>query len=350
MIGLVDVDSKIPNLALMKLSAYFKQNGEQVRLYSSPGCYRKRISNMGEIRKLAEIVGKECNEIYASSIFSRSAPALKILSETCGEKIRIGGTGSETPGMQLEEQIERQKPDYALYSPEDIAVRMNGIGTKEHKLVKATEIVNAGHGFTSRGCIRSCPFCMVPKCEGKFRQVAEIADLLNPKSNVLVLHDNNLTADPDCIDKLHEIRDRKLIVDINQGCDVRLMTDEVAFALSEVRHLRSLHYAWDLMGFEKQVLDGIKTLSQYIKPYKHMCFMLVGFNTTYEQDMYRMQKLVELGVDPFVMVYNENEKGDVRLQHFARWVNSRIYKKCSFEEYEPWLKTQPTYQQLSLQL
>ena len=350
MIGLVDVDSKIPNLALMKLSAYFKQNGEQVRLYSSPGCYRKRISNMGEIRKLAEIVGKECNEIYASSIFSRSAPALKILSETCGEKIRIGGTGSETPGMQLEEQIERQKPDYALYSPEDIAVRMNGIGTKEHKLVKATEIVNAGHGFTSRGCIRSCPFCMVPKCEGKFRQVAEIADLLNPKSNVLVLHDNNLTADPDCIDKLHEIRDRKLIVDINQGCDVRLMTDEVAFALSEVRHLRSLHYAWDLMGFEKQVLDGIKTLSQYIKPYKHMCFMLVGFNTTYEQDMYRMQKLVELGVDPFVMVYNENEKGDVRLQHFARWVNSRIYKKCSFEEYEPWLKIQPTYQQLSLQL
>ena len=350
MIGLVDVDSKIPNLALMKLSAYFKQNGEQVRLYSSPGCYRKRISNMGEIRKLAEIVGKECNEIYASSIFSRSAPALKILSETCGEKIRIGGTGSAIPGMQLEEQIERQKPDYALYSPEDIAVRMNGIGTKEHKLAKATEIVNAGHGFTSRGCIRSCPFCMVPKCEGKFRQVAEIADLLNPKSNVLVLHDNNLTADPDCIDKLHEIRDRKLIVDINQGCDVRLMTDEIAFALSEVRHLRSLHYAWDLMGFEKQVLDGIKTLSQYIKPYKHMCFMLVGFNTTYEQDMYRMRKLVELGVDPFVMVYNENEKGDVRLQHFARWVNSRIYKKCSFEEYEPWLKTQPTYQQLSLQL
>lgn len=350
MIGLVDVDSKIPNLALMKLSAYFKQNGEQVRLYSSPGCYRKRISNMGEIRKLAEIVGKECNEIYASSIFSRSAPALKILSETCGEKIRIGGTGSATPGMQLEEQIERQKPDYALYSPEDIAVRMNGIGTKEHKLAKATEIVNAGHGFTSRGCIRSCPFCMVPKCEGKFRQVAEIADLLNPKSNVLVLHDNNLTADPDCIDKLYEIRDRKLIVDINQGCDVRLMTDEVAFALSEVRHLRSLHYAWDLMGFEKQVLDGIKTLSQYIKPYKHMCFMLVGFNTTYEQDMYRMRKLVELGVDPFVMVYNENERGDVRLQHFARWVNSRIYKKCSFEEYEPWLKTQPTYQQLSLQL
>ena len=180
--------------------------------------------------------------------------------------------------------------------------------------------------------------------------MAEIADLLNPKSNVLVLHDNNLTADPDCIDKLHEIRDRKLIVDINQGCDVRLMTDEVAFALSEVRHLRSLHYAWDLMGFEKQVLDGIKTLSRYIKPYKHMCFMLVGFNTTYEQDMYRMRKLVELGVDPFVMVYNENERGDVRLQHFARWVNSRIYKKCSFEEYEPWLKTRPTYQQLSLQL
>ena len=351
MIGLIDVDSKIPNLALMKLSAYFKNNGEQVKLYSSPGCYRKKISNMGEIHKLAEIVEKECTEIYASSIFSRSTQVLEILSSTCGEKIRIGGTGSSSPAMKLDECIERQRPDYELYSPEDIAVRMNGIGTKAHKLAKAIEIVNAGHGFTSRGCIRSCPFCMVPKCEGRFRHVAEISDLLNPKSNVLVLHDNNLTADPDCIDKLHEIRDRKLVVDINQGCDVRLMTDDVAFALSEVKHLRSLHYAWDLMGFENQVIEGIKTLSRYIKPYKHMCFMLVGFNTTYEQDMYRMRKLVELGVDPFVMVYNENEGGDIRLKHFARWVNSRIYKTCSFEEYEPWVKIQSAeYQQLSLDL
>lgn len=247
----------------------------------------------------------------------------------------------------LDDTIERMKPDYDLYPAEEIASRMKGIGTREHKLKKATEIVNAGMRFTSRGCIRECGFCFVPKKEGKFRNVAEISDLINPKSNILILHDNNLTADPYCIDKLQEIRDRKLIVDINQGCDVRLINDDIANALSEVRHLRSLHYAWDLMGFENQVMEGIKTLSKYIKPYKHMCFMLVGFNTTFEEDMYRFRKLVEKKVDPFVMIYNE--KKDVQLRHFARWVNSRIYKSCSFDEYEPWKRErQKGYEQLEL--
>mgnify|MGYP002507210063 CR=1 FL=1 len=201
-------------------------------------------------------------------------------------------------------------------------------------------------GFTSRGCVRKCPFCFVPKKEGAFRHDTPISDIINPRSNVIILNDNNLTADPNCIEKLHEIRDRGLVVDINQGCDVRLVNDDIAKALSEVKHLRSLHYAWDLMGFEKQVMEGIKTLSKYIKPYKHMCFMLIGYNTTFEEDMYRFRKLTEMKIDPFAMIYNENEKGDIRLKHFARWVNGRIYRSCSFEEYEPWKKAQQV--QLSL--
>lgn len=321
MIGLIDVDSKIPNLALMKISNYYKGLGEHVEFVQD---------------------GKDYEHIFASAIFTRSHDICLALKEKYGDKIEIGGTGWDVK-KNLDEAIELTKPDYDLYTPEMIAARMKGIGTKEHKLKKATEIVNAGMGFTSRGCVRQCGFCFVPKKEGAFRDVAEIKDLINPRSNVLILHDNNLTADPLCIDKLHEIRDRKLVVDINQGCDVRLVNDDIARALSEVKHLRSLHYAWDLMGFEKQVLEGINILSKYIKPYRHMCFMLVGFNTTYEEDMYRFKKLTELKVDPFVMIYNENPNNDKRLKHFARWVNSRIYKKCSFEEYEPWIKANVAY-------
>ena len=92
------------------------------------------------------------------------------------------------------------------------------------------------------------------------------------------------------------------------------------------------------MSFENQVMEGIKMLSKYIKPYRHMCFILVGFNTTFEEDMYRFRKLTEIKVDPFVMVYNQ--KNDVTLKHFARWVNGRIYKKCRFQEYGPWIKAQ----------
>lgn len=324
-IGLIDVDSKIPNLALMKISNYYKSLGEEVEFVQP---------------------NKQYDNIFASAIFTRSKNKCEKLQVIYGDKIQVGGTGSLNPKKRLPTEIEIMKPDYNLYSIEEIASRMKGIGTKEHKIKKAIEIVNAGHGFSSRGCIRNCPFCMVPKCEGKFRQAAEIRDLLNPKSNILVLHDNNLTADPYCVDKLHEIRDRGLTVDINQGCDVRLMTEDIAKALSEVKHLRSLHYAWDLMNFENLVLEGIKILSKYIKPYRHMCFMLVGFNTTFEEDMYRFRKLRELKVDPFVMVYNQ--KNDIKLKHFARWVNSRIYKSCKWDEYTPWVKAQEKGEQLKL--
>lgn len=322
-IGLIDVDSKIPNLALMKISSYYKSLGEDVEFVQE---------------------GSEYEKIFASTIFTRSKEKCEELKNKYGDKIEIGGTGWNLNNV-LNNEIELMKSDYDLYNIEEIASRMKGIGTKEHKLKKATEIVNAGMGFTSRGCVRECGFCFVPKKEGKFKHVAEIKDLINPKSNVLILHDNNLTADPNCIDKLHEIRDRKLIVDINQGCDVRLVNEDIAKALSEVKHLRSVHYAWDLMGFENKVMEGIKTLSKFIKPYRHMCFMLVGFNTTFEEDMYRFIKLREMKVDPFVMIYNQ--KKEIRLKHFARWVNSRIYKSCKWEEYEPWVKAQVNYFQMS---
>jgi hypothetical protein len=187
----------------------------------------------------------------------------------------------------------------------------------------------------------------VPPKEGAFHQVANIEELLNPKSNVFILMDNNLTADPNAIDKLHEIRDRNLIVDITQGIDLRLLTTEIARALSEVKHLRSVHYAWDLMGFEQQIMEGVKILSNHVNKWRHMCFILTGYNTTFEEDMYRFRKLNEMNVRPYVMPYNLTYPSE-KHHHFARWVNSRIHKACSFEEYEPWVKAQGEYEQLSL--
>lgn len=326
-IGLIDIDSVLPNLALMKISNYYKTNNCSVEFVKA---------------------GTEYDKIYASAIFTRSRDDCQKLIDYYGDLIEIGGTGWDI-NKELPGEIDRMKPDYDLYTVEDISPRIKGISTKQRKFEKAAEIVNAGMGFTSRGCIRNCGFCFVPAKEGKFRNVAEIKDLINPKSNVLILHDNNLTADPFCIDKLHEIRDRGLIVDINQGCDVRLMNEDIAKALSEVKHLRSIHYAWDLTGFEEQVLSGIKVLSQYIKNYRHMCFMLVGFNTTFEEDMYRFKKLDELGIRPYVMKYNQ-KNDDERLNKFARWVNSMIYKAVpNFEDYEPWKKIKDGYErQISL--
>lgn len=322
MIGLIDIDSKIPNLALMKISNYYKMLGEQVEFVQE---------------------GKEYEKIFASTIFTRSREEAQKLIEKYGDKIEIGGTGWDIK-KELPTEIEKMKPDYNLYTATQIANRMGGARNKKRKLEKATIIVNAGLGFTSRGCVRNCEFCFVPLKEGKFRHVSDIEELLNPKSKVLILNDNNLTADPNCIEKLKEIKERDLIIDINQGFDIRLINEEKAFWIGKNRHLNQIHYAWDLMKYEKQVLEGIEIFSKYVKPYRQMCFILVGFNTTFEEDMYRFKILTEKRIDPFVMIYNQ--KDDIRLRHFARWVNARIYKKCKFEDYGPWKKAQTLYNQI----
>ena len=316
MIGLIDVDGTLPNIALTKIATYYKSLGEKVEFVRPYAKYEK---------------------IYASAIFTRSGPICESLIEQYGDKIEIGGTGWDIE-KRLPPEIEACKSDYSLYSAEFVAGRIRGIMNKETRLRKAAQITEAGIGFTSRGCVRRCPFCAVPTKEGRLRQDQEIKDIINPKSNVIILHDNNFTADPNCLEKLREIRERGLVVDINQGCDVRLMTDEIAVALASVRHLRSLHYAWDLLKHENMVINGIKTLSRFVKPYLHMCYMLVGFNTSFEEDIYRFRKLIEMKIKPYVMIYND--KQDVRLKHFARWVNAHIHTQCSFDDYTPWVKAQ----------
>src|SRR5471030_2497483 len=145
LIGLIDIDSKIPNLALIKISSYYKSLCEEVEFVKDD--YMER--------------GERYEKIYASAIFTKSRLICNDLKKRYGDKIEIGGTGCDLDKV-LDGIIEHMKPDYDLYNAEDIASRMKGIGTKEHKLKKATEIVSAGMGFTSRGCVRACGFCFVP--------------------------------------------------------------------------------------------------------------------------------------------------------------------------------------------
>lgn len=327
-VGLMDdPESKIPNLALMKLSTAYKLGGHQVVL-NPPSL-------------------SACDKVHVSVLFTWNRPWAETLAGLHPD-VNIGGPGWDLENT-LPPQIEALPPDFYLYTPEDLIPRMRGIKKTEKRFDKARELVEAGIGFTTRGCIRSCGFCVVPQKEGPLRQVGTVESLLSPRSNRLILLDNNLSADPMGTEKLKEMAERKLIVDISQGIDVRVVTEEFAEALSKVRQWRSLHYAWDMPGHERAVLSGIERLAKFVKTWRHMCFMLVGFDSTFEQDMHRFRTLDSLGVDPYVMRYRGREAKSHfegrRLNHFSRWVNGRIYTKCpDFEDYSNWAKERDSLQ------
>jgi len=282
-IGLFDIDSKYHNLALMKISAWHKSFGDQIEKYKP-------------------LMEKTYDRVYVSKIFSKH----NIEEGYIPENSIMGGSGFNLK-IVLPYDIEHIKPDYTLYN------------------------LDYSLGFTTRGCIRNCKFCIVPEKEGKIREHAEVEEFLNPKTNVVVLLDNNFLALPSYIKKLQKYINKGWRMDFNQGLDIRLVNKENAKLLAEVKHLKQIHFAWDLMDYEKELKEGLRIIFKAgIKPYRIMVFVLCGFDTTFEEDLYRFNELLNLGVDPFIMIY---ENVDRRTKEFARWVNKRLYKFCELEDF-----------------
>ena len=280
-VGLIDIDSKIPNLALMKLSAYFKAEGHETEL-TSP------------------LFADQHGVVYASKIFDFTPdPVLP-------EHTIKGGSGYSLTEV-LDEDIESMKPDYSLY-PCDYAI-----------------------GFTTRGCYRKCPHCIVPEKEGKFRIVGDVHDFWDGQHKVMLL-DNALNTDQEHFLRICEqLAGLNVAVDFSQGLDIRYLNNTQAWALKDVRLWKQIHFAWDMMAIEKQVRRGIGILGKAKLKNKSMFYVLIGYDTTPEEDLYRVETLRGLGVDPFVMPYN---KFDTYQRQFARWVNHKaIFKTVQWQEY-----------------
>jgi hypothetical protein len=285
-VGLFDTDSKYHNLALMKLSAWHKQKGDEVEFYKP-------------------LWHSTYDTIYCSKIFQKGCKNDGYITPD----MICGGSGFEFL-TKLPNYIERIKPDYSLYN------------------------LNYSLGFTTRGCIRNCGFCIVREKEGFIKEHAEVEEFLNPKSNVVVLLDNNFLALPSHIKKLQLFIDKGWIMDFTQGLDIRLINKESAELLAKVKHYKKIYIAWDLMNYEKEFKEGLNILfNAGIKPYRIMVFVLCGFNTNFKEDLYRFNELLGLGVDPFIMIYGNVDR---KTKEFARWVNKRLYKFCELEDFIRW--------------
>ena len=289
-IGLIDVDGhNFPNIALMKLSAWHKSKGDHV--------------------EWAEPNFRHYDHIYASKIFTFT-PDFNPLEYHADEIIR-GGTGYDIKSRLPEEVEAFTRLDYTLYPQYPFSVQ-----------------------YYSRGCIRQCPFCLVHEKEGDIHSVEPMQ--WNPAAKWIEVLDNNFFANPNWREAVEDLNRQKLPVKFH-GVDIRIMDDEQAIALNSIKRKGYIHIAWDLPQID--ITHQIEAMTKYIKPYKIACYVLVGFNSTKEQDLHRLRTLKRLGILPFVQPYRdfENKKEPSRYEKdISRWANRAwLFKSMDFLDYEP---------------
>lgn len=302
-IGLIDMDGhNFPNLALMRISAYHKSIGDQVEWWETDFKYY--------------------DIVYKSKIFSNIYSQEQQDPINCGELIK-GGTGycitlgsdgkehfDKSKNKPLPPEIEKMFPDYSIYPQFDFAVSM-----------------------TSRGCPRECSFCHVAEKEGKCAvKVADVQDFWNGQKEIRIL-DPNITACREKRDLMRQYRETGAILDFTQGLDIRLLNDDDIEDINHMR-LRTIHFAWD------NPKDDLESkFSNFANNFRRksnigMVYCLTNYNSTMEENLYRIYTLRDLGYDPYVMIYNKpNAPHEIR--RLQRWCNNKIiFKSCKrFEDY-----------------
>lgn len=293
-IGLIDVDGhNFPNLALMKISAWHKAQGDSVEWWFGWSQY---------------------DRVYMSKVFDETYSP-DIPEPINAKEVVKGGTGYDLEN-KLPAEIENCFPDYSLYP-------------------QYTE--GKAFGFLTRGCPNNCPFCIVSRKEGRKNcKVSDLDQWWNGQREI-VLCDPNLLACKDHMSLLEQLAESNAWVDINQGVDARLLTEKNIEALNRIR-IRNIHFAWDLVERSDPILKGLRLYREMGKKTAHgshgTVYVLTNFNTTMEENLYRVETLRNLGFDPYVMIYDKpNAPKDVR--SLQRWCNNRkLFKTCTFEEYD----------------
>lgn len=310
-IGLIDVDGhNFPNLPLMKLSAWHKQQGDSVEWYI-PTEHGFPLPPM--------------DKVYMSKVFSFTPDypyyvnADEVVKGGSGYAIKmVDGEEVFEKGKdgQLPHEIEHIYPDYSLY-PEQAR--------------------DTAYGFLSRGCPRGCKFCHVGCKEGKkSRKVADLKEFWRGQKNIVLLDPNTLAC-AEWEEILQQLIDSGAWVDFSQGVDIRLMTEEKARMIQRIK-TKNIHFAWDRQEDKDVIVPKLKEFKEITgwDKRKLTVYVLTNYNTTIEQDLERIYTLRDLGYNPYVMVYEkEHMKTTDTVRKIQRWVNARAVFNSTkrFEDY-----------------
>jgi len=265
---LYDVDSRIPNLALMKLSSYYK--GLRYRVVIE----KRMVPVPGDLH-------------LASAVFhcERSRRKVEQLRAIYGNDIEIGGTGVDLR-KRLPPEVEACFPDYSLYRHDRYAV-----------------------GFLTRGCHKGCAFCVVPAKEGSVKlQTGGFDDFMPPGQKNLMLLDDNLLAYPGVETLLDEMVRRRYAVNFNQTLDIAYLTPEKYALLRRIdyrnaRFTRSrIYFSCNHCGTVRRFFERKEMLRGFGQD--AVCVVCIyGFDTSLAQDYERWMMLRRLMLVPFFQEY-----------------------------------------------
>ena len=295
---LIDADSVIPNVALMKLSSYYKSNNYNISLI------RLEIPYYPNRKKIYHIIDtKLYDKIYCSVIFDNSIKYIE------ADRAIFGGTGVSLSN-NLPDEIEACDCDYSIYPDNNIS-----------------------YGFISRGCIRNCSFCKVPEKEGYIRQVNTIDNIVKHKKVVFL--DNNILALPNCKDILKELVNKKIRCQFNAGLDIRLVDKDISFLLSQMNYMGEYTFAFDDIRYKDIILDKLLLLD-WRTPYKLRFFIYINPKQSLSSIVKRIELLRENKLLPYIM--RDISCWDSDLNEFyvdlASWCNQpNIFKKMDFKTF-----------------
>lgn len=320
-IGLIDVDGhNFPNIPLMKISAWHKAQGHSVEWYDP-------------------MFSGHMDKVYMSKVFSFS-PDFEYHIDA--DEVVRGGSGycistingvehyDKSKDTDLPPEIEHIYPDYSIYFNDNDLEYDEETGECLGLSAREKRKRDTAYGFLTRGCPRGCHFCHVEAKEGRRSyKVADLSEFWNGQKNI-VLCDPNLLAYKGHMELLQQLIDSNAWIDINQGFDCRLLTERNIDAINQMK-FKDMHFAWDYMHEEKNVLRGLELYAKLAKRKPHgnfgMVYCLTNYDTTMEQNLYRVYKLRDMGFDPYVMIYDkQNAPREIRL--LQRWCNNKFVFKA----------------------
>jgi hypothetical protein len=285
-IGLLDVDGhNFPNLALMKLSAWHKAQKDQVEWY---------------------VDGNRYDRVYVAKVFTNS-PEIKTVNSS---EVVFGGSGFNLTS-KLPDGVEHQYPDYSVYPA-----------------------YSQAYGHMTRGCPRNCKFCIVAKKEGlKSVHVANLSEFWRGQAEIKLI-DPNLLACKEHETLLHQLIKTGVHIDFTQGLDARKITADNAWLLSKIK-VKMVHFAFDSLKDEKSIIRGLNIykIISGIRTRKTGVYILTNFDTSHEEDVYRVKLVQDAGFMPYIMIYEKDSAPKIT-RHLQRWCNNRIiYHSCTFNDY-----------------